>query len=222
MTENEAKIFIQNAMEQSKNVLAELMLIMPKVFAAKRKSLGEYYSNLENCKKEIQSCEVAIKALEEVQQYRALETRLAEMFGGELSLEDVTDELERYLKEPDNTHPINAKILTYEDAADWDAYRAIGTPEECQKSVAVCKAMIDRKITPENMEEYMKFEDECVKCGFTLKSLLEAREKQSPYKLSRKKLVWGVGKCKCGVEFLDRQTGFCGNCGQKLDWEGER
>ena len=69
MTENEAKIFIQNAMEQSKNVLAELMLIMPKVFAAKRKSLGEYYSNLENCKKEIQSCEVAIKALEEVQRW---------------------------------------------------------------------------------------------------------------------------------------------------------
>ena len=69
-------------------------------------------------------------------------------------------------------------------------YRTIGTPEECQKSVAVCKAMIARKITPENMEEYMKFEDECVKCGFTLKSLLEAREKQIPYKLSRKKLVW--------------------------------
>lgn len=71
-------------------------------------------------------------------------------------------------------------------------YRTIGTPEECQKSVAVCKAMIARKITPENMEEYMKFEDECVKCGFTLKSLLEAREKQIPYKLSRKKLVWGA------------------------------
>lgn len=222
MTENEAKIFIQNAMEQSKNVLAELMLIMPKVFAAKRKSLGEYYSNLENCKKEIQSCEVAIKALEEVQQYRALETRLADMFGGELSLEDVTDELERQLKEPDNPHPINAKILTYEEAEDWDAYRAIGTPEECKKSVSVCRAMIERNITPENMEEYMKFEDECVKCGFTFKSLLEAREKQIPYKPSRKKLVWGIGKCKCGVEFLDRQTGFCGNCGQKLDWEGER
>lgn len=86
-------------------------------------------------------------------------------------------------------------------------YRTIGTPEECQKSVAVCKAMIARKITPENMEEYMKFEDECVKCGFTLKSLLEAREKQIPYKLSRKKLVWGVGKCKCGVEFwTDKQA----------------
>ena len=222
MTENEAKIFIQNAMEQSKKALAELLLISPKVFTVRKKSLGEYYSNLENCKKEIQSCEVAIQALEEVQRwhtsvvnpniknefanrstqicvncdhkdeyieeleaevepYRALEKRLTDMFGGELSLEDVTDELERYLKEPDNTHPINAKILTYEDAAAWDAYRAIGTPEECQA----------------------------------------AMEKQIPYKPSRKKLVWGIGKCKCGVEFLDRKTGFCGNCGQKLDWEDE-
>lgn len=74
MTIDEAKIFIQNAIEQSRNVLAELMLIMPKVFAAKRKSLGEYYSNLENCKKEIQACEIAVKALEEVQQYRAIGT----------------------------------------------------------------------------------------------------------------------------------------------------
>lgn len=100
-------------------------------------------------------------------------------------------------------------------------YRAIGTPEECKKSVSVCRAMIERNITPENMEEYMKFEDECVKCGFTFKSLLEAREKQIPYKPSRKKLVWGIGKCKCGVEFLDRKTGFCGNCGQRLDWSDE-
>ncbi len=128
-----------------------------------------------------EALDVAIKALEEVQQYRALETRLAEMFGGELSLETVVDELERQLKEPDNPHPINAKILTYEDAAAWDAYHAIGTPEECQA----------------------------------------AMEKQIPYKPSRKKLVWGIGKCKCGVEFLDRKTGFCGNCGQKLDWEDE-
>ena len=71
----------------------------------------------------------------EVEPYRALEKRLTDMFGGELSLEDVTDELERYLKEPDNTHPINAKILTYEDAAAWDAYHAIGTPEECRVAV---------------------------------------------------------------------------------------
>lgn len=131
------------------------MLIMPKVFAAKRKSLGEYYSNLENCKKEIQSCEVAIKALEEVQQYRALETRLADMFGGELSLEDVTDELERYLKEPDNAHPINAKILTYEDAAAWDAYRAIGTPEECLWNKDFLD-FLSYKMKPGDFETYLR------------------------------------------------------------------
>ena len=78
---------------------------------------------------------VAIKALKEIQQYRELEKRLTGMFSGELSLETVVDELERQLKEPNNPHPINAKILTYEDAAAWDAYHAIGTPEECRAAV---------------------------------------------------------------------------------------
>lgn len=49
MTEIEAKEFIENAMKQSKNALAELLLMMPKVFAVYKENLGEYYSNLENC-----------------------------------------------------------------------------------------------------------------------------------------------------------------------------
>ena len=139
----------------------------------------------------------------EVEPYRALEKRLTDMFGGELSLEDVTDELERYLKEPDNPHPINAKILTYEDAAAWDAYHAIGTPEELQEM---------KKDFAEALSDWRQYR----KIG-TLEECQAAMEKQIPYKPSRKKLVWGIGKCKCGVEFLDRKTGFCGNCGQKLD-----
>ena len=143
----------------------------------------------------------------EVEPYRALEKRLTDMFGGELSLEDVTDELERYLKEPDNPHPINAKILTYEDAAARDAYHAIGTPEELQEL---------KKDFAEALSDWRQYR----KIG-TLEECQAAMEKQIPYKPSRKKLVWGIGKCKCGVEFLDRKTGFCGNCGQKLDWEDE-
>ena len=142
----------------------------------------------------------------EVEPYRALEKRLTDMFGGELSLEDVTDELERYLKEPDNPHPINAKILTYEDAAAWDAYHAIGTPEELQEM---------KKDFAEALSDWRQYR----KIG-TLEECQAAMEKQIPYKPSRKKLVWGIGKCKCGVEFLDRKTGFW-NCGQKLDWEDE-
>ena len=79
--------------------------------------------------------DVAIKALEEVQQYRALEKHLTDMFGSSLSLETVIDELERQLKEPGNPHPINAKILTYEDAKAWEEYKAIGTPEECRAAM---------------------------------------------------------------------------------------
>lgn len=77
---------------------------------------------------------IAIKALEEIQQYRALEKRLLNMFGGSLTLEAVVDDLELALKEPDSPHPMNARILTYKESADWDAYRAIGTPEELQKA----------------------------------------------------------------------------------------
>lgn len=219
MTENEAKIFIQNAMEQSKNALAELVLIMPKVFAAKRKSLGEYYNNLENCKKEIQACEVAVKALEDVQKYRKIEKDLKERYHANIDIPLLMHHFIETVFEGEKHEGFC--LLTNEDREAWEEYKAIGTPEECQKSVEICKSMIERNITPENMEEYMKFEDECVKNGFTFNSLLEAREKQIPYKPSQQKLVWGIGKCKCGVEFLDRKTGFCGNCGQKLDWSDE-
>jgi hypothetical protein len=103
-------------------------------------------------------------------------------------------------------------------------YRTIGTPEECQKSVAVCKAMIARKITPENMEEYMKFEDECVKNGFTFDSLLKAREKQTAKKvksISQVKdgdsYVGLIGRCPCCGDILEEDTVYC-DCGQRLDW----
>lgn len=107
-------------------------------------------------------------------------------------------------------------------------YRTIGTPEECQKSVAVCKAMIDRKITPESMEEYMKFEDECVECGFTLKSLLEAREKQTAKKIEIFNGQASCPNCKRLFGEMDIIKNLrawnmphCKDCGQKLDWSDE-
>lgn len=78
---------------------------------------------------------VAIKALEEVQKHQALENRLADMFDGSLTLEMVVDELEQQLKEPDSPHPVNARILTHKESAEWDAYRKIGTPEECRAAM---------------------------------------------------------------------------------------
>lgn len=118
--------------------------------------------------KRCEAVETAIKALKEIQKYRALEKRLTDMFGGELSLEDVTEELERYLKEPGNPHPVNAKILTYEDAADWDAYRAIGTPEECraamEKQTAISREVIEGKYFCPKCHNLMPYPGYCG-CG---------------------------------------------------------
>lgn len=110
---------------------------------------------------DIESCSnkdafsVAIKALEEVQQYQALENRLSDMFGGSISLKMCVDELEQILTEPDSPHPMNAKILTYQEAADWEAYRAIGTPEECLRNKDFLDFLSD-KMNTNDFETYLR------------------------------------------------------------------
>lgn len=47
----------------------------------------------------------------------------------------------------------------------------------------------------------------------------EAVDKQTPVKPLPEERYFGVGRCpRCNVVFLDRTTGYCGNCGQALDW----
>lgn len=107
-------------------------------------------------------------------------------------------------------------------------YRQIGTVEECRKSVDICKSMIERNITPENMEEYMKFEDECISKGFTFNSLLEAVEKQTAKKpdyegdgYSDGQLVYDTWICPCCGQHYEVDCDsydYCPNCGQHIDW----
>lgn len=51
----------------------------------------------------------------------------------------------------------------------------------------------------------------------TVEECRDAVEKQIPFTLETTKLTVGIGRCKCGAEFLDSTTKFCGNCGQKLN-----
>ena len=85
---------------------------------------------------------------------------------------------------------------------------------------------------PENAKEAMIAEDcaywcfcndheeYCEECRWGV--ALEALDKQIPFEPFTDRLKIGVGRCKCGVEFLDKKTNYCGNCGQKLMWKGER
>ena len=64
-------------------------------------------------------------ALEKLADYEDLEERLHKIFGEEstFSLADVIDTLETKLSEPDKKHPVNARILTYEEANKWQEYK---------------------------------------------------------------------------------------------------
>lgn len=90
----------------------------------------------------------------------------------------------------------------------------------------------NHKITLSDLENYMKFEDECVKKNFTLKSLLEAREKQIAKKptpidyekyiniTANAKFLRGAFWCPCCKHVINSGA-FCQDCGQKMDWSEE-
>lgn len=122
----------------------------------------------------------------------------------------------------------NAYAMAIKALEEVQQYRAIGTPEECRKSLEICKAMVERNITPDDMENYMKFEDECIKQGFTLDSILKSREKQTAKKIE---IFNGQASCPNCKHFFGEMNvirsliawnmPYCKHCGQKLDWSDE-
>nr|DAU33987.1 MAG TPA: PROTEIN/RNA Complex translation initiation, 48S, small [Caudoviricetes sp.] len=102
------------------------------------------------------------------------------------------------------------------------------------QALETVKKLSDRNMTTEVLENYMQFEDECVKKGFTFKSVIEAREKQIAKKPIMKRYFKDLEEeylcCPtCGQILTDRipadnKTFYfhCMNCGQKFDWsDGE-
>ena len=108
-------------------------------------------------------------------------------------------------------------------------YQAIGEVSTCRDAVDICRAMIERGIEPENVEAYIVFEDACVKKGFTIKGLLESREKQTPKKPDLEGdgygddgvLIYDTWICPCcgkRYEIDYEEYDYCPNCGQAIDW----
>lgn len=179
---------------------------------------------------------MAIKALEDVQQYRALEKHLSDMFGGSLSLKMCVDELERILVEPDSPHPMNAKILTYQEAADWEAYREIGTVEELIRGKRYINIAKHHGTIRQVIDECIAYEaigtpEECR--AAVKKQTAKRALHQGCYDKNGEWHEWnGInGKpyefcpsCKvnlCCETSLDIKPKYCKNCGQKLDWRNE-
>lgn len=76
----------------------------------------------------------------------------------------------------------DAKTAAIEALEDVKQYRVIGTSEECQTAMELYKEMHKRKFTLEAIEEYMKFEDELVRCGLTFSNLIDLMEKNTSKK----------------------------------------
>ena len=79
--------------------------------------------------------EEAIKALKEIQQYREMDKKLREAYGDCDGLLAIA--VEGLCKHPGINigEPIKARLLIDEDVDKWDAYREIGTVEECREAV---------------------------------------------------------------------------------------
>lgn len=92
------------------------------------------------------------------------------------------------------------------------------------EALETIQKLSDRKMTAEILENYMQFEDECVKKGFTLKSVIEARDKQ----IAKKPITYPTTNradcpiCLNTVRGIDKPFGnYCSNCGQRLDFKEE-
>lgn len=138
--------------------------------------------------------ETAISALEEVQQYRAWEERLKKVYGDCPGLLELTiTHLEHHVG-IDIPEPVfKARLLTDGVVDQWEAYKALGTPEELREArekQQKQKPLYDKRISVLS----------CPICGGYLQKVIDDNERTTDGAIPH----------------------YCGNCGQAIlaraDW----
>lgn len=71
------------------------------------------------------SCNKINDAIKKLSEYEDLEERLEKIFNGELPLKVYVDLLERHVSDRERTDQLIARMLTYEDAEEWDEYKRL-------------------------------------------------------------------------------------------------
>ena len=182
MTENEAKYILNEIMELDDSMAQYSLTYM-------------------------KAMEVAIKALEEVQQYRTYKEKFKEIYGDcENALEVLLNLLLEYeIKEAKGSYII--RLLTDDDAKKRDEYRALGTPEEL-KSLKENGAFTGMELA--QLATAMQRLREYERIG-TPEECRAAVEKQT---VIPREIIEGKYFCpKC--HNLMPYPGYCG-CGQRL------
>lgn len=79
-----------------------------------------------------EACDLTIKALEEIQQYREIEAEIKEQYHANVDIKKLMRcFIETIFKGEKHE---GFCILTNDDAKMWEKYRAIGTVEECREA----------------------------------------------------------------------------------------
>lgn len=120
------------------------------------------------------------KAIKKLADYEDLEERLHKIFGEEstFSLADVIDALEMKLSESDKKHPVNARILTYEEANKWKEYKdleerglLVKLPVSIGTKVYMIASMFDCIYDYDNCKATQKWKcEEDIQCEYERKS----------------------------------------------------
>ena len=135
--------------------------------------------------------EIAIKALEEVQQYREMNRKLREVYGNcDGLIEIAVDGLCKYYQTKDTQRPYESILLTDEDALAWRAYKEIGTVEECRKAVEKQRPK-KCDVTKDNFRIFYK----CPTCNHCLR------------------VEYNHGS------WMGKKSKNCSKCGQAIQWE---
>ena len=156
-----------------------------------QEAIERIYSKLmDGTPKDKDACDIAIDAFEKSYHYRVMERRLKAVYGDcDNLLETVVEGFCRHSGVDIGT-PVKSRLLTDEDVDKWDAYRAIGTVEECRQAAEKQKP---KKCVEDSCPDHTHYK--CPSCG-------KIQLSTYAHRFSR-----------------GRITKYCENCGQALEYE---
>lgn len=186
---------------------------------------GNSGKTLQEDKEFLDAFDVAITALKEIQQYRAMNRKLRKCFGDcDGLLKAVVDEICYRISVKE---PTKLRLLANEDADMWDAYRAIGTVEELTDLMVVISEDSD-KCGEDGIDlEFIKnlIELKHYRDIGTLEECREAMEKQKPKKPNRSGMdeqdYYVCPNCGADIGSIDDyfpRDRYCHECGQAIQW----
>ena len=117
------------------------------------------------------------EAIEKLHAYLECESRRAKI----VSCNESCDDCELWYMQGTGSEHIESVETAIKALEEVQQYRQIGKISTCKNAVEICKAMIERGIDPDNIAEYIKFEDNLVQRGYDLKKLIEMMEEHKQY-----------------------------------------